>query len=240
MDELLTMIDRWGTSERLCDIGPTPLADGKVDAADLEVLMGCWGQEVNDPTLLAHWTLDEASGLIAADSAGTNDGTLMGNPVWQPSGGKIGGALQFDGGPRFVTTKLVRDPAAGPLSVIAWVQGGAPGQTIISQQGGVNWLMAGTPQGALTTGLSAGGRTGKPLASAAVITDGAWHRVGFVWDGANRILYVDGIEVARDSQAALAASAGGLHIGAGSTLAAGSFWKGLIDDVRIYNRAVKP
>jgi len=202
--------------------------------------MGCWGQEVNDPTLIAHWTLDEASGLIAADSAGTNDGTLLGNPTWQPTGGKIGGALQFDGGPRFVTTKFVRDPAAGPLSVLAWVKGGAPSQTIISQQGGVNWLMVGTPQGALTTGLSAGGRIAKPLASAAVITDGAWHRVAFVWDGSTRILYVDGIEVARDSQTALAASVGGLYIGAGSTLAPGTFWKGLLDDVRIYNRAVKP
>ena len=46
--------------------------------------------------------------------------------------------------------------------------------------------------------------------------------------------------LAKDSQASLAASAGGLYIGAGSTLAPGAFWKGLIDDVRIYDRAVKP
>jgi hypothetical protein len=31
-----------------------------------------------------------------------------------------------------------------------------------------------------------------------------------------------------------------LYLGAGSTMAPGSFWKGLIDDVRIYNRVVKP
>ena len=33
---------------------------------------------------------------------------------------------------------------------------------------------------------------------------------------------------------------GGLYFGAGKTLDAGSFFSGLIDDVRIYNRAVIP
>jgi hypothetical protein len=73
-----------------------------------------------------------------------------------------------------------------------------------------------------------------------VITDGDWHRVGFSWSGSNRILYVDGVDVARDTQTSLAGSTGNLTIGAGSTRAAGTFWKGLTDDVRIYNRAVKP
>jgi hypothetical protein len=35
-------------------------------------------------------------------------------------------------------------------------------------------------------------------------------------------------------------SDGGLHIGAAENLAPGTFFTGLIDDVRIYNRAVKP
>jgi hypothetical protein len=41
-------------------------------------------------------------------------------------------------------------------------------------------------------------------------------------------------------QAGLPRSIGNLYIGAGSKLAAGSFWSGLIDDVRIYDRAVNP
>jgi len=56
----------------------------------------------------------------------------------------------------------------------------------------------------------------------------------------NRILYVDGVEAARDTQDAVAPSGGGLHIGAGKNLEAGTFWSGLIDDVRIYDRAVTP
>ncbi len=73
-----------------------------------------------------------------------------------------------------------------------------------------------------------------------VLTDGAWHRVGLSWDGATRILYADGTEVSRGVQTSLQGWPGGLSIGAGSTMAAGSFWNGLIDDVRIYDRAVQP
>jgi len=41
-------------------------------------------------------------------------------------------------------------------------------------------------------------------------------------------------------QAGLESSEGGLYIGAGSTLDAANFFSGLIDDIRIYNRAVTP
>ena len=80
----------------------------------------------------------------------------------------------------------------------------------------------------------------RPLLSQTIVTNGNWHRVGVTWDGKNRILYVDDVEVARDTQASLAASQGGLYIGAGKNLEAGSFWSGLIDDVRIYDRAITP
>jgi hypothetical protein len=46
--------------------------------------------------------------------------------------------------------------------------------------------------------------------------------------------------VAEDNQAGLTACSGGLNIGCGKDMAPGTFWSGLIDDVRIYNRAVKP
>ena len=90
------------------------------------------------------------------------------------------------------------------------------------------------------TELKVPGRTGKSMSSQAEITDDIWHRIGFVWDGSNRILYVDGMEVASDTQVGLAGSLGSINIGAGSTLDTGTFWTGLIDDVRIYNRAVTP
>jgi hypothetical protein len=102
--------------------------------------------------------------------------------------------------------------------------------------------MADASQGALASTLAApAGRSApKPLVSGAVITDGQWHRVGLVWDGTSRALYVDGSQVAKETQARLATSDGGLYIGAGKGLESGSFWRGLIDDVRVYNRAIEP
>jgi len=236
IQDLLRLIESWGKDDPSVDVGPMPWGDGKVDANDLEVLMSYWGQEIG---LLACWKLDEAEGGIAADSAGANDSTLVGDPIWQPTSGKLGGALQLDGIDDYASTPFVVDPAKGPFSVFAWIKGGSPGQVVLSQEKGADWLMVG-PDGVLKTALKGSGRLDKPLASPAVIVDDAWHRVGLVWDGANRILYVDDVEVAKDIQTSLAAPAGGLTIGAGSKLAAGTFWSGLIDDVRIYNRAVKP
>jgi len=73
-----------------------------------------------------------------------------------------------------------------------------------------------------------------------MITDGQWHRIGLVWDGTNRILLVDGKETARDPQSKLADCSGTLILGTGRSVSPTSFWSGLIDDVRVYNRAVAP
>jgi len=197
---------------------------------------------LKDFSLIAHWELDETTGIVAHNSAGDKDGTLNGNPVWQPQGGKIAGALQFDGTDDYVSTPFILDPAAGAFSVFAWVKGGAAGQVIISQAGGANWLLADPSEGKLMTSLAApaGRFPPKTLASQFVITDGQWHHIGLTWDGKNRILYVDDVEVAKDTQSGLASSQGGLYFGAGKGLEAGSFWNGLIDDIRIYSRAVRP
>jgi hypothetical protein len=239
IDDLVILIENWGQVSPQCDIGPMPWGDGKVDAHDLEVLMSYWGQEIPDPALSAHWKLDETSGLVASDSVGNNPATLLGNPVWQPGAGKVQGTLRLDGTDDALLAPYVLDPSKTPFSAVIWIQGRVPGRVILSQKGGANWLQV-APDGTLMTELKGSGRSGKSLTSPAVITDDAWHRVAFVWDGSNRSLYVDGIEVARDTQASLVASAGGLYLGVGSTLAPGTFWSGLIDDVRIYNRAVKP
>jgi len=61
-----------------------------------------------------------------------------------------------------------------------------------------------------------------------------------VWDGSYRTLYADGIEVAKDTAAQnpLKSADGGLYIGADKTLGTGTFFSGLIDDVRIYNQTL--
>jgi hypothetical protein len=164
----------------------------------------------------------------------------LGTPVWQPAGGKVDGALEFDGA-TFVAVCALLNPSEGPFSVLAWVKGGAPGQVIVSQAGGADWLLADAAAGTLMTDLKDETcRSPRALQSEVIITDGGWHRVGLVWDGANRMLYVDGAAVAADTQSDLPYWYRDLYLGSGKDVAVDTFWSGLIDDVRIYNRVVKP
>jgi len=57
--------------------------------------------------------------------------------------------------------------------------------------------------------------------------------------GKKRVLYVDDILVAEDSQQGLESSVGGLNIGCGINPAAGTFWSGVIDDVRIHSAPLR-
>jgi hypothetical protein len=247
--DMCIVVDHWYTDNPQCDIGPTPWGDGIVDVQDLIVLAEHLFEESFSPELIACWKLDETAGDIAYNSIIDNHGVLGGNPAWQLDSGHADGALQFDGIDDYVQAGFVLDPADGAFSVFAWINGGATGQVIISQEDGTGsgetWLGITASDGSLMTGLvppPVGRFRPEPLDSQSVVTDDQWHHIGFVWDGSYRCLYVDGIEVDRDTQAITAASLkhcdGGLYIGTSKTLDTGTFFSGLIDDVRIYNVAL--
>ncbi len=235
--DICIMVDHWGTDEPLCDLAPPPYGDGIIDVQDLIVLSE---HLFTYPGAVAYWKLDETEGIVVADSAGDNNGYAIGNPIWQPTGGIVDGALELDGIDDCVTTDSVLNPVDGSFSAYAWVKGGTSGQVVLSQISAANWLLADPSEGNLMTELKSHGRAGKPMLSQTNITDGSWHRIGFVWDGSNRTLYVDGVTVAQDTQDGLEGSDSGLYIGCGKTMELGTFFSGLIDDVRIYNRAVTP
>lgn len=65
-------------------------------------------------------------------------------------------------------------------------------------------------------------------------------QANLVWDGSRRMLYVDGFVVAEDMQDTLEGSGSGQYIGAGKGMEPGAFRSGLVDEVHIYNRAVRP
>jgi hypothetical protein len=231
------MVDHWHTNEPRYDIAPPPAGDGVVDVEDLIALSEYLFE---DHRIVAHWALDEVEGIIAHDSVGYNDATIVGLPAWQPDGGVVDGALELDG-TTFLMADYVLSPSKGPFSVFAWIKGGAAGQVIVSQHKGVNWLMVGA-DGTLATELAWGPRPLTPLFSEAIVTDGQWHRLAFTWDGSARRLYVDKVLVAEDTpQYPPAAGLNSMYIGCGKDqAAAGTYFSGLIDDVRIYNRVVKP
>jgi len=239
--DMCIMVDYWGTDESLCDIGPTPLGDGIVDVQDLILLSEHLFEEILPSGCVASWRLNDTEGNIAHNSTDYNDGICHGEPLWQPADGKIGGALQFDGINDYVETDLVLNPADGAFSVFTWIKGGALGQVMISQTDGDGtgqiWLGMDPSDGKLMTGLE------PVMVTESIITDGQWHHVGIVVAAYQsmryRSLYFDGVRVAMDTQSVeLTSSNGGMYFGTDKTLDAGTFFSGLIDDVRIYDVAL--
>ncbi|MCZ6875655.1 MAG: LamG domain-containing protein, partial [bacterium] len=201
---------------------------------DFAGLAAYWLKEFG---LISHLKLDETDGDIAYDSVGENDAVVIGDAMWQPEAGLVRGALQFYGIDGYLSAPFILDPSIQPYSAYIWIKGDQPRQTIISQQGALgDWLYldaAGTLTSSLLSPLP-------PVTSDVVITDDRWHHVGLVVDGSGISLYVDDAEVARTDITPFFAAKGDLQIGAGNNLEPGTFWSGLIDDVRIYDRAVAP
>jgi hypothetical protein len=245
--DMCIIIDHWGKNYPFCDVSPAPFGDGIIDVQDLVVLSEYL---FTYPGAVAYWKLDETEGDIAHDSVADSNGTLIGDPAWQTEGGMVDGALQFDGIDDYISTDYVLNPEEGAFSAFAWIKGGAPEQVIISQTDGIDgtgntWLGLDASSGNLMTALvppPVGRFITQPMISEAVVTDDQWHYIGFVWDGSYRSLYVDGIEVARDANpiilAPLKSATGGLNIGTGKDLDEVTFFSGMIDDVRIYNKAL--
>lgn len=73
---------------------------------------------------VAWWRMDESSGTVVHDSSGNaNQGSFGGNPQWQPTGGRIGGALSFDGvDDRVVVPKNASIEPAGAMTVCLWAK----------------------------------------------------------------------------------------------------------------------
>ena len=99
MSDLLLMIDSLDTGDPLCDIGPPPWGDGVVNEADLEVLMGHWGEntpiytvvddfesyndDVDAGTAIFHAWIDGVGYEQPAPAhPGNGTGALVGN--WPP------------------------------------------------------------------------------------------------------------------------------------------------------------
>lgn len=201
--------------------------------------------------------LDESSGTVAADSANVspaNNGTLSGNPVWAPAGGRIGGALTFDGtGDRVTvadsTTNLLDGGSQFSLSMWVYpVDTAAHALAVKRTSGGVNEsytfsLLSGSkPQ--IDIGKYVAASTNR-LSSGTALSSNAWHHLVVVFDGTlaatdKRIkLYIDG---SADNFKATTVSTvprnttAPLMIGGYDT--AGSAFNGSMDEVRVYNRAL--
>ena len=188
--------------------------------------------------LLGWWKLDETDGNTAADSSGSgNDGTLIGNSVWRPKGGKIGGAIELSGKGDYV--KIVNESAfdiTNQITIAAWVNITSVPQewTAIVTKGDSAWRMSTDfANNIFHFGLGSDYLNGKKTFSS-----GQWHHVVCVYDGQKMSTYVDCIlDASKPRSGPIATNDFPVCIGENIELM-GRCFNGLIDDVRVYNYAL--
>jgi hypothetical protein len=199
--------------------------------------------DISTRNLIGHWKLDEAAGAVAADSSGNgNDATVVGRPAWQPSGGRIGGAIDLDGRSDHlkVTRPIGFNFAPGSFSASVWVKPRTVGgrwqalmeydrSTLNGNRFGL-WIDQ-SGRFLFRVGQNTWHSTGSLKAN-------AWQLLTATYDGnTHRMrLYVDGVLNASATNVA------GFVAPVQSTLAIGvrgslddEFFDGLLDDARVYD-----
>jgi len=191
--------------------------------------------------LVGWWKLDETGGTSAKDSSDNdNNGTLVGGPQWQPSGGKVGGALKFDGVDDYVDTGYAANLSTWTVAV--WVK--SPAAPLSENQSGpvhreknyqINWNhMMDSFSGA--AGVQIGG-TWYP-ASFGNLQANTWYHLAATYDGEDLKAYRDGALITNNSDPAGPPSAEDETLKFGRHAANTDFFSGTVDDVRVYNYAL--
>jgi len=190
--------------------------------------------------LVGWWKFDETEGTTAQDSSGNNhNGTLVGNAKWTQ--GKIGGAVELDGKSGFVriADKSAFD-IAGQITVACWANiRSVPAEyTAIVTKGNNSWRLS-TVQSQRKFHASVNDWQQLTLDGSTEVAPNQWHHVATVYNGGEIRIYVDGkLDAAKPWKGGIAKNDFDVLIGENAEQK-GRFFDGLIDDVRIYNYALK-
>jgi chitodextrinase len=207
---------------------------------------------------LAAYSFDETAGTMLADRSGNNrPGTLVNGPLW--TAGRYNGGLAFDGVNDYVTMgDIPQADALTRITVSAWVKfaavAGGNNEThfvdkslCAGNAGGGPWELGAALTQAHKAEFVIYPQNGQPNTyvfsgpSTTSIDDGAWHYVTGRYDGVNLSVWVDGnLESSRPvANVTMRDTAYAVELGGHCN---GHYepydFKGSLDDVRIYSRAL--
>ena len=190
--------------------------------------------------LVGWWKFDEGEGDIAYDSAGDNDGTLIGDPNW--TAGQIDGALDFNGVLDYVRTAnniFFDAQLAFGATLTAWFRTDMSAYALIADDEGYVALLMNLPgYENKVSGTVDGGYN--LYCSCSNVNDDLWHHVALVWDGSgNAVLYLDGEPEDSGPSGAPTPDDADRPFTIGNHSTEGPYYfDGLIDDVRFYGQAL--
>ncbi|MHC4248043.1 MAG: lectin-like protein [Planctomycetota bacterium] len=186
--------------------------------------------------LVGHWKLDEDTGTAARDSSGRGrHGKLSGDPTWRPHGGRLGGALELDGSGDHVELPAL-DLNSNTVTIGAWVKG--------HQQDDYAGLVFSRNRDTQAGVFVVGGnlryywnQAQYGWDSGLAIPVDSWAHVALVLEPTRATLYVNAIGVGHGHLHAIEEFNDVTYLGWDPVREHRS-WIGLMDDVRIYDRAL--
>jgi hypothetical protein len=198
--------------------------------------------------LVAHWPLDEGTGTTGADATALGNTVVLHNgPTWVATGLPRAllldrAALSFDGQDDFAEITCKTIPAnEAPKSLSVWFKATAPAALPIRN------LIALTNE-ALDGGIQLGLHEGRvsawfygdlePMVWSDQLVDGEWHHAAYTYDGSVHRVYYDG--VSERSRVRVPKTAPITRTRLGTYSAPEEMFRGVIDDVRVYARALTP
>jgi Concanavalin A-like lectin/glucanases superfamily/Bacterial Ig-like domain/Bacterial Ig domain len=195
---------------------------------------------VSTTGLRAAYALDEGSGSVAIDASGNNKTGTVVNGSWTQAG-KYGAAVSLNG-----TSSEVDLPSLGTFyqsafTLEAWVykQSTKVDAAIVGSwnggQGGGPMIWVDHVSGHYR--LTLGGSFSNYLDSGVTPAVGHWQHVAGTWDGTTARIYIDGVLAASAPYSGSLGTSNLWRIGTYGN-PAGGFFDGLIDNVRIYDRAL--
>ena len=198
--------------------------------------------------IVGQWLMNEGGGGTIYDLSGKkNHGTLtnMANPPsatsgWTPS--KLGKGLSFDGGDDYVSASAF-SAVYTKMTISGWFKT----NTIATRQIGLAspdqysayiWYIESTHVNhGISTSLYSDTGASQSVYSLVDPTVGNWEYITVTFDASsNIIIYRNGVAIKTTAVTIANVKSSGLNIGAGRNVF--SPFNGLIDDVRIYNRAL--
>jgi len=200
-----------------------------------------WGSSQSTGPVAA-FGFNEASGQSVEDASGSGNAGTFGQGVTRTTDGRFGGALKFDGSGAVTIPNRQALQLSSKMTLEAWVNPSTTGssQRDVIEKGRDNYYLLATSGSNRRPGGGASFRSGGATTAygSSAIAANTWTHLAVTYDGANLQFYVNGTRVSSVRKTgSLNTSTSSLLIG-GSEFSSSQSFVGMIDEVRVYDRAL--